>query len=192
MTTCKECASEISETEAFCPFCGIKIERAVEVSPEPEVLAADPEFDSTIVITPGEIAAMKQQAAAPPAEAAPPPSPFDPPPPASFHRTAPTLEDIPPPSILSGGFARPTDPGFNVSSEATPTKESPVFDESVIPEPEEAAAEVPVFAPAPEPEPEPAAEIAESLTSSFEPAEVPAPPVFEEPPVPALEPEPAP
>src|SRR5687767_1052729 len=115
MTTCKECASEISETEAFCPFCGIKIESAAEVSATPEVIAADPEFDSTIVISPDEIAAMKEQIAPPAADAAPPPSPFDPPQPASFHHTAPTLEDIPTPSILSGGFARPTDPGFNLA-----------------------------------------------------------------------------
>ena len=148
MTTCKECASEISETEAFCPFCGIKIESAVEVSATPEIIAADPEFDSTIVISPSEIAAMKDQIA-PPADVTPPPSPFDPPPPASFHRTAPTLEDIPKPSILSGGFARPTDPGFNLASEATPTKESPIFDEQVVPEAvAEPSVEVPVFAPA--------------------------------------------
>ncbi len=180
MTTCKECASEISETEAFCPFCGIKIESAVEVSPVPEIIAADPEFDSTIVITPGEVAAMKGQIVATPIEPTPPPSPFDPPPPQSFHRTAPTLEDIPAPSILSGGFARPTDPGFKVDSETVPTKESPVFDEQVVPEPPaEPVAEIPVFAPAPEP----AAELAEPSVPTFEPAEpveAVAPSVFEE------------
>ena len=131
MTTCKECASEISENEAFCPYCGIKIER----SEEPEaaqnaVIAADPEFDSTIVISPGEVAAMKEQLATP---AVPPPSPFDPPPPQE-RKTAPTLEDIPAPSILTGGFARPTDPGISLEEETTPTKESPVFDEELIPE----------------------------------------------------------
>lgn len=189
MTTCKECASEISETEAFCPFCGIKIERAVESSPEPEVIAADPEFDSTIVITPGEVAAMKEKIIATPDESSPPPSPFDPPHSPSFHRTAPTLEDIPAPSILSGGFARPTDPGFKVDSEAVPTKESPVFDEQIVPAPQpETVAEVPVFAPEPETEPElaepvPTVEAAEPVVAAaprvFE--EPTAPPVFEEP-----------
>lgn len=184
MTTCKECASEISETEAFCPFCGIKIERAVEPSPVPEIIAADPEFDSTIVITPGEVAAMKEQGAKP-VEATPPPSPFDPPPP-SLNRTAPTLEDIPAPSILSGGFARPTDPGFNVTSDATPTKESPIFDEQLIPEPvSESAAEVPIFAPANEPEAE--AEMPVPPVPTFEPSEpVAAPPVFEQPAAPPV------
>lgn len=155
MTTCNECASEISETEAFCPYCGIKIERATEPEPfQDAVIAADPEFESTIVISPGEVAAMKEQLSAkpePPGEMAsvtppsPPPSPFDPPP-ASFHRTAPTLEDIPAPSILSGGFARPTDPDLSFKIDSTPTKESPVFDEQVVPE-VEAPSETPVFAP---------------------------------------------
>ncbi|MEQ1764543.1 MAG: protein kinase [Pyrinomonadaceae bacterium] len=186
MTTCKECASEISETEAFCPFCGIKIESAGEASPVPEVVAADPEFDSTIVITPGEVAAMKEQMREPSVDGpAPPPSPFDPPPPAaSSHRTAPTLEDIPAPLILSGGFARPTDPGFNVTSEATPTKESPVFDESVIPElGPEPAVEVPVFEPEAymEPEPEPGSAPVIPIFEPEKPAEAIAPPDFEEP-----------
>ena len=176
MTTCKECASEISETEAFCPFCGIKIESAVETPPVAEIIAADPEFDSTIVITPGEVAAMKEQIAPPVETPAPPPSPFDQPPPVAFHRTAPTLEDIPAPSILSGGFARPTDPGINLGSDATPTKESPVFDEHVIPEP------VPVFAPAAETEPEPVPTFRPS-----EPIQQAAPPVFEEPVAPIAE-----
>ena len=133
MTTCKECASEISETEAFCPYCGIKIESAPEAPPVDEIVSApDPEFESTIVITPGETAAMKNEIAAsggsfggtPAGDVEPPPSPFDPPQPVG-NRTAPTLEDIPAPSILSAGFARPTDPDISISSEATPTKESP-------------------------------------------------------------------
>ena len=188
MTTCKECASDISETEAFCPYCGIKIERAPEPEPVQEaVVPADPEFESTIVITPGDAAAMKEQLLATPAAAAPPPSPFDTPrspfdpPPPPERKTAPTLEDIPAPSILSGGFARPTDPGFSLGDEATPTKESPVFDEQVIPEPP--VAEVPVFAPAEEiSQPE--------VPYIDEPVDVP---VFEEPePVVQDEPEPAP
>ncbi|HQU90663.1 MAG TPA: protein kinase [Pyrinomonadaceae bacterium] len=182
MTTCKECASEISETEAFCPFCGIKIESAVEPPPVAEIIAADPEFDSTIVITPGEVAAMKEQIAAP-AESTPPPSPFDPPPPASFHRTAPTLEDIPAPSILSDGFARPTDPGINLGADATPTKESPVFDEEVIPEP---VAEVPDFVPAAEVQPELAPSNSQAFESA-EPAQKVEAPLFEGPAAPVVE-----
>lgn len=170
MTTCKECASEISETEAFCPYCGIKIEAAAEPEPVIATPVVETEFESTIVITPGEAAAMKEQMAEPAAEAVPPtaqstpPSPFDEPEP-SFNRTAPTLEDIPAPSILSSGFARPTDPGVKFGEEATPTKESPVFDESVIPEPEPAA-EIPVFAP----EPETTADSAEAFSETRAPA----------------------
>lgn len=205
MTTCKECASEISENEAFCPYCGIKIESAVEPEPVPEaVIAADPEFESTIVISPGEAAAMKEQLSASPA--VPPPSPFDPPPPPE-RKTAPTLEDIPAPSILTGGFSKATDPGFSLEDESTPTKESPVFDEHVIPDvppvfepapgeaaPIESAVEQPEtpYADAPvevpefeEPTPEPEAEPASSLESEpDEPAFEPPPtfaPVQEEP-----------
>ncbi len=140
MTTCKECASEISETEAFCPFCGIKIERAPEPEPVPVAAIVDADFESTIVITPGDAAAMKEELLSASQSPAPPPSPFDAqaspfadPEPVTRH-TAPTLEDIPAPSLLSGGFARPTDPGINLNAESTPTKESPVFDESVIPD----------------------------------------------------------
>lgn len=171
MTTCKECASEISETEAFCPYCGIKIESAPPPVADIPVAVVDQEFESTIVITPGEAAAMKEHLHADSAAAAPnpPPSPFDPPP-SPFadpdpvgRRTSPTLEDIPAPAILSGGFARPTDPGFSLESEATPTKESPVFDEDLIPQP--------VFA---DHEPrsieEAAPGISEQLEPSFEPS----------------------
>ncbi|MDI1241271.1 MAG: protein kinase, partial [bacterium] len=96
----------------------------------------------------------------------------------SFHRTAPTLEDIPAPHILSGGFARPTDPGFNVVSEATPTKESPVFDEQVIPEPvPEPVEDVPVFAPVePEQESPPVAAAFESPERTVDDV----PPAFED------------
>ena len=142
MTTCNECASEISETEAFCPYCGIKIERSVEPEPVPAAIV-EADFESTIVISSGDAVAMRGVVEQTP-DASPaletPPSPFDPPPspfadpePAT-RKTAPTLEDIPSPSILSGGFARPTDPGINLDEDATPTKETPVFDEDLVPE----------------------------------------------------------
>src|SRR5690606_24691461 len=63
-----------------------------------------------------------------------PPSPFDEPP--AMNRTAPTLEDIPAPAILSSGYARPTDPEISISSESMPTKETPVYAEEPEPEPE--------------------------------------------------------
>lgn len=155
MTTCRECASEISETEAFCPYCGIKIERALEPQPIEEPVVVDNSLDNTIMMSPSEALSLQndaREASSPPFES-----------PSVAGQTAPTLEDIPTPAILSGGFARPTDPGFSIASEATPTKESPVFDESVVSH-ESAPAEVPVFEPA-----EPAIENAEaSLTAESE------------------------
>ncbi|HEX6278836.1 MAG TPA: protein kinase, partial [Pyrinomonadaceae bacterium] len=68
-----------------------------------------------------------------------PPSPFDPP--VVERKTAPTLEDIPTPSILSSGTARPTDPDISFAAESTPTKESPVFDEDSSVEINEESAE---------------------------------------------------
>lgn len=111
MSLCQECGSEISNSDVFCPFCGISIVRSAP--PEP---VADESMESTIVITPAQAADLKQAAAvdastntadAPQdAESAPP----------VFSRTAPTLEDIPTPMVLSTGFARPTDPNVSVDS----------------------------------------------------------------------------
>lgn len=159
MTTCQECSSEISEVEAFCPFCGIKIER-----PEP-VAAADDSFDSTIVISPSEAAIMKQSAEVvsiePEVAETPGPPIFEEEKPASrAGRTAPTLEEIPVPSILSSGFARPTDPNIPVR-EVNPTVESvpaqleepapieePLADDTPSSEPVEIAAPESTFEPA--------------------------------------------
>lgn len=44
---CKECSSEISASDAFCPYCGIKIDLPAPAAPATEV--SDPEFDQTIV-----------------------------------------------------------------------------------------------------------------------------------------------
>lgn len=44
---CKECSSEISASDAFCPYCGIKIDLPEPAAPATEV--SDPEFDQTIV-----------------------------------------------------------------------------------------------------------------------------------------------
>jgi eukaryotic-like serine/threonine-protein kinase len=143
MTTCRECASEISETEAFCPYCGIKIERAAE-APAEEPVVVDNSLDNTIMMSPSEALKLKEDAIA---SADPPPgsqSPLENQ--SAAGRTAPTLEDIPTPLILSGGFARPTDPNVSLPSESTPTKESPVFDESVFAE-QSAKNDVPVFEP---------------------------------------------
>ena len=111
MSLCQECGSEISNSDVFCPFCGISIVRSAP--PEP---VADESMESTIVITPAQAADLKQAAvvdattntvdATQDAESAPP----------VFSRTAPTLEDIPAPMILSTGFARPTDPNVSVDS----------------------------------------------------------------------------
>ena len=121
MTTCQECASEISEAEAFCPYCGIKIERSESKVP----VAAAEEFESTIMITPEEAAALQTSKAVDTSPSNTPPSPFDTP--DLSRKTLPTLEDIPAPSILSSGYARPTDPQISVDLESQPTKETPVY-----------------------------------------------------------------
>lgn len=63
MIYCHECGSEVAETDAFCPYCGITLvkpeapaEEPVETAPETEPAE---EFDSTIVMTPAEFAAEK-------------------------------------------------------------------------------------------------------------------------------------
>ena len=146
MTTCQECTSEISETEAFCPYCGIKIERAVEAQPLEDAIVIDDSLESTIMMSPAD--ALRLQAEAEDAAATPPPSPFESP--SVAGRTAPTLEDIPTPSILSSGSARRTEPDISILSDATPTKESPVFDESVFGS-TPAAEQPPVFEPVADP-----------------------------------------
>ena len=156
MTTCRECASEISETEAFCPYCGIKIERAFEASPIEEPVVVDNSLDNTIMMSPSEALRLQNDPSGTAADqASVPPSPFGGS--SAGNRTAPTLEDIPTPAILSGGFARPTDPDISIASDATPTKESPVFDESVFAS-EPAPDNVPAF--------EPVESVAESAVSA--------------------------
>jgi serine/threonine-protein kinase len=61
MIYCHECGSEVAESDAFCPYCGItlvKPETPVEMPPEAPPAAVE-EFDSTIVMTPAEFAAEK-------------------------------------------------------------------------------------------------------------------------------------
>src|SRR5687768_6271551 len=146
MTTCRECASEISETEAFCPYCGIKIERAVEAQPLEDAVVVDDSLESTIMMSPAD--ALRLQAEAEDAARTPPSSPFESP--SVAGRTAPTLEDIPTPSLLSSGSARRTEPDISILSDATPTKESPVFDESIFGD-TSAPDQPPVFEPVAEP-----------------------------------------
>lgn len=56
MKRCHECDSEISEMDAFCPFCGISIQPSITVEPEPEPIiesSAD-ELESTIMMSPAD------------------------------------------------------------------------------------------------------------------------------------------
>lgn len=116
MSLCQECGSEISEADLFCPFCGISIVRPSQ--PEPVV---DESMESTIVITPAQAEELKRSAAAdsPSIKAGADIAPAENEP-SITSRTAPTLEDIPTPMILSSGFARQTDPNvaFDPGSKA--------------------------------------------------------------------------
>ena len=82
-------------------------------------------MDSTIMMTPDEAANYKRELSDAPSNTSENPDFFGEPKTAdniSSNRTAPTLEDIPTPSILSSGFARPTDPDMSFPPVAEPSK----------------------------------------------------------------------
>jgi serine/threonine protein kinase len=54
MPTCKECDSTVAESDVFCPFCGLHL-GVHQPEPAPEV-----EIESTIMMTPDEIAELAQ------------------------------------------------------------------------------------------------------------------------------------
>lgn len=118
MITCQECNSEISEIEAFCPYCGIKIDRPEPVA-EP-VPVVDESFESTIVITPSEAAIMRENIAADGSS--------------STEDSSGTLpvEDIPTPAILTSEYpSSVTDPnvvfgGDKATFESNATDEDPI------------------------------------------------------------------
>jgi len=62
MIYCHECGSEVAETDAFCPYCGITLQQpepAAETPQSAESTDDDQEFDSTIVMSPAELEAQK-------------------------------------------------------------------------------------------------------------------------------------
>ncbi len=59
MIYCHECGSEVAESDAFCPYCGITLAKPEVPAEEAEEAAVEPagdEFDSTIVMTASELA----------------------------------------------------------------------------------------------------------------------------------------
>ena len=111
MSLCQECGSEVSEADVFCPYCGINLPRSSEQVPA--VVIDDDMMESTIMMTPEEAANYKRELDDEPSRTSENHDIFGDPKTADGildKRTAPTLEDIPTPSILSSGFARPTDP----------------------------------------------------------------------------------
>jgi serine/threonine-protein kinase len=116
MSLCQECGSEVSEADVFCPYCGISLPRSSEQVPA--VIVDDDSMESTIMMSPEEAANYKSEVAHEPSKTAENPDIFGEPKTADNildKQTAPTLEDIPTPSILSSGFARPTDPDVAIS-----------------------------------------------------------------------------
>jgi serine/threonine protein kinase len=135
MNTCQECGSEIAAVEAFCPYCGIKIERAEEPAPVP-----DESFESTIVITPAQVESMKQseadlnalpvvdEIAAVEVEQIESSEPdIFTPKTTESHNTSLTMEEIPTPSILASGYARSTDPDVSFEGLAPARAETPTI-----------------------------------------------------------------
>lgn len=118
MTTCQECNSEISEIEAFCPYCGIKIDRpAPAAEPTPVV---DESFESTIVISPSEAAIMRENMAVDSEGPTATPDPV-------------IVDDIPPtPAILTSDFPQSTtDPSIAIDADRG-TFESKAEDENAV------------------------------------------------------------
>ncbi len=69
MRLCTECSSEVAEHDTFCPFCGLTLQAAepAPIEPVEEAItpAAEPpadDFDSTIMMSPDEAAALAAQA----------------------------------------------------------------------------------------------------------------------------------
>ncbi len=151
MSLCQECGSEVSEADVFCPYCGISLPRSSEQVP---AVVVDDSMESTIMMTPEEAANYKRELADGPAKTAENPDIFGEPKTADNildKQTAPTLEDIPTPSILSTGFARPTDPDVAISEihGSEPITEEEPFPEShqEVPEPIQIEPDVPAMEP---------------------------------------------
>lgn len=71
MIYCHECGSEVAEADAFCPYCGITLQKPEPIAEAPEIIEPvaaetdEQEFESTIVMSPTELdaqrAAMNEQ-----------------------------------------------------------------------------------------------------------------------------------
>ncbi len=106
MSLCHECGSEVAETDAFCPFCGISQQRAVEPTAQSAPAEpADESMDSTIMMPAVKAENMKQPDIKRSLPVADQPAAFDP----SSAFTSDTSSarltsedfDIPAPAILS-------------------------------------------------------------------------------------------
>ncbi len=130
--TCQECSSEISEQDAFCPFCGIALTPvAVPAVEEPAAVEDDDSLESTIMMPREELAAMKELSATPPSGGDNPSSDEE-------------IPDIPLPDILSAPSPEPYAPARQDpdggSTAARPAMES-LESEAVDDAPTESAVE---------------------------------------------------
>ncbi len=144
MIYCHECGSEVAETDAFCPFCGITLQQPesdaeVPKTVEPEI--ADEEFDSTIVMSSTELAAQREAISG--SEEAEEPIVSDAPP--IDEDISVDVDSIPTPgviadlekSLLTGGETKES---YEYTQEIEPD-EIEVIAENSIDEPEEVVAE---------------------------------------------------
>lgn len=199
MSICQECGSKVTAEDAYCPYCGIKVQHAdappVEAEPA-EVSSVDADMDSmesTIAISPEELARLQNDAGAsrnpdevnvPMVEEVSMEDLLAPKEAARRSNTVPTLEDIPLPAILASGYARPTDPNVYLDKEA---EDAPVAEIKSTPAGEPEGEPIPaVEVKSPEPDKEVPASVAvgdipENVESvSYEAAPIPVE-VIEEP-----------
>ncbi len=95
--TCQECSSEISEQDAFCPFCGIVLTPVAVPTVDEPAAVEDDSLESTIMMPPEELAAMKAMTANPPST--------------REETLIEEIPDIPLPDILSASTPEPSAPG---------------------------------------------------------------------------------
>lgn len=120
MSICKECGSEVTTVDQFCPFCGIRMEAAAEKEVTPVPTESDAEMDSTLVVSPAKLEQMRAQAAAQATPAEDPPVAPDT---VETRTTSPSLPTDP--SILADSVPTPA----ILSSEPVPPSNVPLFTE---------------------------------------------------------------
>ncbi len=133
MRLCTECSSEVAEHDTFCPFCGLTLQAEepapVEIAEEEAAPAAEPpadDFDSTIMMSPDEAAALA--AGAKGAESSEEPAEIEPEP-------SDEIEAVEPPDTESE-TAEPDAVSVSADALETPVRDEEVVSVNEVPEPQ--------------------------------------------------------